>query len=369
MPGFLNNKSVRYGLIGLAVALTLALGFRVLLLSHQGLQDTLVRQVMAQMLARLAEQAAFYGGENLDIVFCGTASPMGNAGRAQQCIAVLAGDRFFIIDSGARSTAVATAAALPLGRLDGVLLTHFHSDHISSLGELQLASWAQGRKQKLPIYGGVGVARVVDGFNMAYGQDYGYRTAHHGEAIMPRRAAGLVARPFSVPKGGMKTIYEDTKLTIAAFTVPHEPISPAVGYRIDYAGRSVVISGDTSKSEAVARASKGADVLIHEVLQPALVTMTSEALHNAGRSGLGQLMADTLSYHTSPTEAADIANRADADMLVFTHFAPSPPNDLVERIFMRGVAQIRPKGAVMAHDEMHIRLPLADPEAIIIMDK
>ena len=346
MLNLINGNKIFSAFIALWVLWMVSMG---LLAFSSTVQNFLVKQGLGRVLNNQAERAAAYGGDNLDIVFCGTASPMGNTERAQQCIAILAGDKFFIIDSGARSTAKATEAALPLGRLDGVLLTHFHSDHISSLGELHLASWVQGRAQKLPLYGGAGIEQIVDGFNMAYGQDYVYRTAHHGEAIMPSSAAGFVARQFEVPEIGANIIYQSGDLSIAAFKVLHDPVRPAVGYRIDYKDRAVVISGDTAKSEAVVFAADDADVLIHEVLQPELVRMTSDALIASNNAAVAQLVTDTLTYHTSPVEAADIANRANVDMLVFTHFAPVPANRLVRNIFRRGVKNVRDKGAGIRH--------------------
>ncbi len=352
------KSSLRYLTLALIVLVILAALFFAALRLSPNLQDRVVARALNQIMTSQMQTGANYGGDNLDIVFCGTASPMGGGDRAQQCIAVLAGDRFFIVDSGARSTAKAAAAGLPLGRLDGVLLTHFHSDHISSLGELHLLSWAQGRPAQLKVYGGDGVAQVVDGFNLAYGLDYGYRTAHHGEAIMPSQNAGLKAHPFAVPDEGMVEVFNDGELVISAFKVLHEPVRPAIGYRFDYRGRSVVISGDTSKSEAVVAAARDTDILIHEVLQPNLVNATSRALEDAGRAQLGQLIRDTLDYHTSPVEAADIANRANANWLVFTHLAPNPANGLIEGIFMRGVDKVRTAPTLIAQDGMFIRLPV-----------
>jgi ribonuclease Z len=69
---------------------------------------------------------------------------------------------------------------------------------------------------------------------------------------------------------------------------------------------------------------------------------------------------DTLDYHTSPVDAAAAANEANAGMLVFSHYAPVPQNQLVERIFMRGVDHVRPDGVVMATDGTHIELPALD---------
>lgn len=345
------------GLIGLGVIAGIALR------SNHGLQDIFVERALSRLLAPQASQSMEFGGDNLDVVFCGTASPMGNSDRAQQCIAVLAGDRFFIVDSGARSTANVGAAALPVQRLDGVLLTHFHSDHISSLGELHLASWVRGRPGKMSVYGGPGVSQVVDGFNLAYGLDYQYRTAHHGEALMPAQNAGLQAISFMPPEQGMVTIYDQGGVVISAFSVPHAPVKPAVGYRFDYGGRSVVISGDTSKSVAVEEAARNADVLIHEVLDPHLVAITASVLKEAEQEGLAQVITDTLDYHTSPREVVETAEAAGVDMVVFTHFAPSPANQLVERFFTRDINTdgLQP---VLADDGMWLRLPSGSSQII-----
>lgn len=362
----LRKRKITIFLVALIAAMPIVFGL--VLFNSKSLQLRAIERGAMRAIEAQFEKSASYGGDNLDIVFCGTASPMGNSDRAQQCIAVLAGDKFFIVDSGARSTAKAVAAALPLGRLDGVLLTHFHSDHISSLGELHLQSWAQGRSGLLPLYGARGIKQVADGFNMAYGLDYGYRTAHHTERLMPSKNAGFIPLRFDVPAQGSTEIYNQDGLRISAFKVPHEPIRPSVGFRFDYKGRSVVISGDTSKSAAIAAAAKNADVLIHEVLQMELVELTSRALAGAGRSALGQIVIDTLDYHTSPVDAADIANQAEVSLLVFTHMAPAPNNTLVENFFLHGVDEIRDDGVELAHDGMHIRLPIENDDIEVMVE-
>ena len=340
-------------IIAVVVVVALVIAGRAIIMNNQTAQDWLVERALARVLSQNSDH---YGGDKIDVVFCGTASPMGR-GRAQSCTAILAGDKFFIVDSGARSTDVLTGLGLPVGRLDAVFLTHFHSDHISSLGELHLASWARGRDSKMHVYGGPGVDQVVDGFNMAYGLDYGYRTGHHGEEIMPSKTSGLKAHGFRAPEKGMITVYQDGDVTVSAFRVNHPPIEPSYGYRFDYRGRSVVISGDTTKDGNLIAAAQNADIIVHEVLQPYLVRLTSETLQKAGQEKLGQLIMDTMDYHTSPVDAAAAANEANAGMLVFSHYAPVPQNQLVERIFMRGVDDVRPDGVVMATDGTHIELP------------
>lgn len=323
-----------------------------LVLNNETAQNRLVKRALA---ARLAAPPAVFGGDNLDIVFCGTASPMGGAGArgtAQSCVGVFIGDKFFLVDTGARSADKATELGFPMQRLDGVLLTHFHSDHIAALGEMHLASWVRGRPQKLAVYGGPGVSKVVDGFNMAYGQDYTYRTGHHGEDFVPSATAGLVSQ--TITEEGV--FYEQDGVKITAVTVSHPPIEPAMAYRFDYKGRSVLISGDTVKDDNLIGAAQNVDVLIHEVLQPQLVETVVESLAENGQKKLSQIITDTLDYHTSPVEAAEAANEADAALLVFYHYAPVPQNAIMDRIYMRGIDDIRPEGVLAAQDGTHISI-------------
>ena len=338
---------------GLTAVLLLALIAVALVTNSERVQDRLMKRAIA---ALMAATPADLGGDNIDVVFCGTASPMGGAGprgTAQSCVAVLVGDKFFLVDTGARSADKAVGLRLPLQRLDAVLLTHFHSDHIAALGEMHLNSWVRGRPSKLDVYGGPGVQQVVDGFNLAYGQDYTYRTGHHGEDYVPSSKAGLVAKTIQADS----VIYDQDGIKITAITVYHPPIEPALAFRFDYKGRSVLISGDTVKDDNLIAAAKNVDVLIHEVIQRDLVDIFVQALEDSGQGNLGKIIHDTHDYHASPVEAAQAANEADADLLVFYHYAPVPQNALMDRIFMRGVDGIRPEGVLAARDGTHIRLP------------
>jgi ribonuclease Z len=87
------------------------------------------------------------------------------------------------------------------------------------------------------------------------------------------------------------------------------------------------------------------------------VKAITDALDAAEVDALSKILTDTLDYHTTPVEAAEIANTANVDTLVFNHFAPPPANAIAARIFMRGVKDVRPQGAVMSDDGMRITLP------------
>ena len=356
------RKTVKIiGFIALGLVLLIGVGIT-LVLNNGAVQDRLVKQALA---TRLAAPQASFGGDNIDVVFCGTASPMGGAGprgTAQSCVAVFIGDKFFLVDVGARSADKAAELALPMQRLDGVLLTHFHSDHIAALGEMHLASWVRGRPQKLSVYGGPGVDQVVDGFNLAYGQDFTYRTGHHGEDLVPSKTAGMVAK--TIARDGV--FYDQDGIKITAISVSHPPIEPAMAYRFDYKGRSILISGDTVKDINLIFAARDVDVLIHEVLQPQLVQTVIDGLSENGQPDLARVIEDTLDYHTSPVEAAEAANEAGAALLVFYHYAPVPQNAVMDRIYMRGVSEIRPDGVLAARDGT--RISIAPDGAISITE-
>ncbi len=217
----------------------------------------------------------------------------------------------------------------------------------------------------------VGVEQVVGGFKQAYALDEGYRIAHHGAALMA--PANWQMEPFTVKidtppgvspcAGGSATVLEENGLKVTAFTVDHSPVAPAYGYRFDYKGRSVVISGDTVKCANLVAEATGADVLIHEAQAAHLVKLIQDEAERSGNARIAKIMSDILRYHTTPIEAAAEANQAGVEMLVLSHIGPPTPNVLARIAFMRGVAEVRPHGVILGYDGMLLTLP-ADSKSI-----
>jgi ribonuclease Z len=195
------------------------------------------------------------------------------------------------------------------------------------------------------VYGPTGVDAVVEGLTVAYANDNDYRTAHHGERIAPSAGRGLLAKEFSLGVNDRTILIDSPSLKITAFTVDHGPVKPAVGYRFDYKGRSVVISGDTRASAAVERESMNVDLLIHEGLSPRLVALMESGFARHARTAYAQVMADIRNYHTSPEEAAEIAQRAGVRMLVFNHIVPPLPSRFLDARFL-GDASSRYDGPI-----------------------
>ncbi|MGN6517213.1 MAG: MBL fold metallo-hydrolase [Rhizomicrobium sp.] len=292
----------------------------------------------------------------LSVLLCGTDAPLPDPHRAGACDVIAAGDDLYVVDAGLSSVSNLVSWRVPLEKVKGVLLTHFHSDHIAELGELRLQTWVAGRRTPLKVYGPPGVEDVVKGFNEAYAHDADYRTAHHGEAFLPREDVDMV--PVVIPMSGATApVLNVHGLKITAIRVDHGPVKPAYGYRFDYDGRSITVSGDTSPYEPLAQAARGSDVLVHEAQSNKLVGILGAALAKAGRPRPAKIMHDIPTYHTTPVEAAKIANDAGAKFLVFTHINPPLPNGIAERAFLEGVSDVRPSGWLLGRDGTLIRLP------------
>ncbi len=326
----------------------------------------LLSSAVAAQFGNRPDRSSLLDDGALHVVICGSGSPLPSVERAGPCTAILAGGRMFLIDTGPGSTENLRLWGLPIGQLAGVLLTHFHSDHIGELGEVTFASWTSGRALPLDVYGPSGVEQVVAGFQAAYELDASYRVAHHGADVLAPDGAKANAHAIQLTEDApSRVFYDEDGLLITAFLVEHEPIAPAVGYRIDYGGRSVVVSGDTIRSANLESVSQGVDVLVHEVLSGALIGAAAQTLDSAGNERTGKLLRDTLDYHAFPADVHALAADARVGLLVLNHLVPPLPAARADDVFLRGRAADAPNDAVVAVDGMHIALPANSDERTI----
>ena len=267
----------------------------------------------------LPSPAAAQGDETFRVTLLGTASPSPRPNRFGPSTLIEAGDQKLLIDAGRGVPIRLRQLNIPMGKIDVLFLTHFHSDHTSGVPDLWLTGWlapafAQ-RKGAFHVIGPTGAKQLMDGLQQAYAADIKIR--EEDEKLSPE-AIAVKVEEFSADG----VVYEKNGVRVTAFEVNHgDVIKPAYGYRIDYHGKSVTLSGDTRFTENVIKYGTGADILIHEVgyAKPEMLKIP----------GIQRIMA----HHTSPQEVGTVFDRAKPRLAVYTHIvrlgsatAPEPTN-------------------------------------------
>lgn len=240
--------------------------------------------------------------DEMRVTLLGTGSPVPSDTRYGMSTLVQAGGLNLLFDAGRGATVRMTQAGVPLGEIDGIFITHFHSDHVNGIGDLWLTGFIPafgGREGDLHLYGPIGVNELALGLRKAHADDINVRVA---DGELERDTTGLVAHEF--PEEGV--IFEQDGVAVTMFEVLHDPagaIDPAMGYRVDYDGRSVLISGDTVPHENVIKYGTGVDLLIHEVAEFEDIT------------ALPQVYA----HHTNPRQAGKIFTETAPRLAVYSH--------------------------------------------------
>lgn len=241
------------------------------------------------------------------IVMLGTGTPIPDPDRQGPSLVIVVDSTPYFFDAGTGVVRRAVAAArggvpgLQMPRLQRVFITHLHSDHTLGLPDLLFTPWIQGRRVPLEVYGPPGTKRMMTSIVDAWDEDIHERLATSGGPS----ANGWKA---NVHESAAGVVYKDSLVTVRAFAVPHSGWKYAFGYRIDTPDRSIVVSGDTRPSPAIAAACNGCDVLIHEVYSD---------------SGFANMPAARQKYHaqahTSATQLGAIATAARPKLLILTH--------------------------------------------------
>jgi ribonuclease Z len=309
--------------LGIVIAALVLAAIGAVALFQRQIGEALYQRAVSQIAGR---DASANLPDGLHVFICGSGSPFPDAARAGPCIGVLAGEKAFVFDVGSGSVRKLLRMGFPMAKLDRIYLTHLHSDHIDGLGEALLQSWiGAARTTPTIVAGPAGTDEIVAGFNAAYRIDSTYRVAHHGAAIAPPDGFGGVAQIIAIAKDGEAIVFNDGGVRITAFSVSHEPVHPAFGFRIDYKDRSVVISGDTVYDANLVANAKDADLLLHDAMNKTMVAQLGEALAARGQANTAKIMRDIQDYHASAEDAARAAKEAGARRLALYHTVPPVP--------------------------------------------
>ena len=297
----------------------------------------IVTSIFLCLTSLLAAQSV--AAANTQLVILGTGTPIINPDRSGPSVAVVVNDSAYLVDFGPGVVRRAAAAArdkhitsLTPKNLKVVFATHLHSDHTAGLSDLYLTPAVEGRPGALELYGPPGIAAMAAHIQAAYVKDVDVRT----EGLEHGNRAAYKINAHEIKPG---LVYQDANVKVTAFAVAHGTWDFSYGYRFDTADRSIVISGDTAPTQAIARACHGCDLLLHEVYSTAWFEERTPAWQKYHST-----------FHTSTTALAGIANAAKPRQLVLYHQLFRPADD-VDAVLIDELRKAGYSGAVAsAHD-------------------
>ena len=236
--------------------------------------------------------------------------PNPNPKRFGPSILVQAGRQTLLFDCGRGATIRLAQIGMLLGEVRNVFLTHLHSDHIIGLPDLFLTGWgAQGRKTPLRVWGPAGTTQMMDHMQKAFEFDIRIRRDVDEKFVKE----GILASSTDIKEG---VVFAEDGVTVTAFLVDHRPIEPAFGYRVDYGGRSVAMSGDTRFSENLIKFARGVDVLVHEAIDP------KEVRARLSKMAATQEEIDNIvAHHITAEEAGVVFSRVKPRLAVYAHIS------------------------------------------------
>jgi ribonuclease Z len=259
--------------------------------------------------------AAAAQAQGFEVTLLGTGYPRPRIDRFGPSILVEAGKEKLLFDCGRGAAQRLYQVKIPLAEVDALFLTHLHSDHIVGIPDLWLTGWIMGRKVPLRVWGPAGTKPMMAHLQQAY--EFDIHVRRDLDEKLPAQGAEVAAQ--DIEQG---VVYQNGSLKVTAFTVDHGPVKPALGYRIDFAGHSVVLSGDTRYSENLIRFSRGTDVLIHEVLDP-------DAYRSADSLFSPAQKQKVIEHHTTPEQAGTVFSRVKPRLAVYAHIVPGDAPDLI----------------------------------------
>jgi ribonuclease Z len=253
--------------------------------------------------------------QDFKVTLLGTGNPRPVMSRFGPSILVEAGKEKLLFDCGRGATQRLYQLNIPFTAITGLFLTHLHSDHTVGIPDLWLTGWVLGRDTPLPVWGPKGTKAMMKHLQEAYAFDIHIR--RDVDTKLP--GAGVMVIAKDIEEG---LVYDNGGVKVTAFLVDHGEIKPAFGYRLDYGGHSVTLSGDTRPSENLIRFAHGTDVLIHEVID----VVSYEGLSKGDTS---EQEKKIIGHHTTAEQAGIVFTRVKPRLAVYSHIVPPDVPDVV----------------------------------------
>jgi ribonuclease BN (tRNA processing enzyme) len=277
----------------------------------------------ALLASAIAVPAALRAQARTRLILLGTGGgPRPRKANSASAQVIVRNDRAYVIDCGNGVARQLVFADIPLTSLRHIFLTHNHSDHIADYGNLIWLAWTAGLRTRVDTWGPPPLARTTDLFLQMNAEDIALRTSDEGRVPL----APLI-RPHEIRDAGVIT--RDEEITVRAAKVIHPPLPLAFAYRFDAPDRSVVISGDTAKSDQLAKLAEGADVLVHSAFYAPAIERLIARVPNAAT-----LRRSIMNGQTSAEDAGRVAQAAGVRTLVLSHLIPADDPDVTDEMWI-----------------------------------
>jgi ribonuclease Z len=256
------------------------------------------------------------GADEIRVTVLGSGDPFVKKSQASASLLIEVGNDerdFYFFDLGSGALANFNGLRLPVTATTKVFLTHLHADHVGDMPTLLWSLAKGGRRDPVEVWGPAGETRPLG--TRAYTQHLEAAHAWDMESLNGHPGqSGAHTITTEVPYDTTAAVYDRNGVTISSFPVIHM-MNGAVGYRLDYGGRSVVFSGDTRPCHTLVDACDGADLLVHETFPSAPVF--------AKKASVPLAFAEAVvnGVHTSPAMAGKVFERAGARMSAMWHLA------------------------------------------------
>lgn len=240
---------------------------------------------------------------NFKVTLLGTGSPLVSTTRSGPATLVEAGREKLLFDAGRGTTLQLYKLKILPGNIDELFLTHLHSDHTVGIPDLWLTGvlpTGGNRTHAFQVWGPKGTIDMMNNLEKAWTIDL-----HSRDESGNGNPEGASIEAHDINQG---VVFDQNGVQVIAFLVDHGSIKPAFGYRINYKGHSVVISGDTRYNENLIHFAKGADVVIHEV-----------AVARPKDAEKSKAIQNILAIHTSPEDAGRVFSQVKPKLAVYTH--------------------------------------------------
>lgn len=285
------------------------------------------RAVLASVLgvcaAAFGSRAVSAQRPNTRLILLGTGGgPRPRKASSGSAQVIIANGTPYVIDCGDGVARQLAFAGVPLPSLRHIFITHQHSDHNADYGNLMLLAWAGGLRTQVDTWGPPPLEQMTRLFFEMNAFDINTRVADEG-----RTPLAPLVKVHELSRAGL--VMQDDNVKVTAALVDHPPVVPALAYRFDAPDRSIVISGDTARSDSLIRLAQGADVLVHEAMYVPAVDRIVASIANAST-----LKKHLIESHTAVEDCGRVAAAAGVKTLVLSHLVPGEDPQVTDQMWM-----------------------------------